>query len=154
MPSAVACTANGISCGSPALALIDDFPEYAPAVAREFKRLMGRPYFDIDLTQFRSFPFKIEQDSSCDLAVVDLNGEQFTPQSLSAEVLKRIKNYAQKQFDLDDEQVDAVITAPAYFNESQKYATRQAGILAGLNVIRVLEEPIAAALAFFTLIPS
>ncbi|KAL0251461.1 hypothetical protein GEMRC1_000674 [Eukaryota sp. GEM-RC1] len=149
MPSVVAYTVNGISCGSPALTIIDHFPEYAPAVARDFKRLMGRPFSEIDFTQFRSFPFKIEPDPYSDVAAVNLNGQLFTPQILSAEVLKEIKTYAQNQFDLDNEQIDTVITVPAYFNESQKLATRQAGDLAGLNVIRVLEEPMAVTLAYF-----
>ncbi|KAL0251257.1 hypothetical protein GEMRC1_000470 [Eukaryota sp. GEM-RC1] len=150
MPSAVACTERGLICGAPALTIIDDLPRRAPTVAREFKRLIGRPFPEIDLNDFRSFPFTVQQDPYSELAVVNLNNELFTPQSLSAEILKRIKTYAQNQFGLDPGQIDTVVTVPAYFNDSQKLATRQAaGDLAGLNVIRVLEEPIAAALAYF-----
>ncbi|KAL0251304.1 hypothetical protein GEMRC1_000517 [Eukaryota sp. GEM-RC1] len=149
MPSAVACTERGLICGSPALTLIDDDPRQAPTVAREFKRLIGRPFSEIDLNDFRSFPFTVQKDPSSELAVVNLNNELFTAHTLSAEILKRIKTYAQNQFGLDPDQIDTVVTVPAYFNDSQKLASRRAGILAGLNVIRVLEKPIAAALAFF-----
>ncbi len=84
-------------------------------------------------------------------AKISIHGQEYTPQDISAHILKNLKSDAEKYFQqqgLDIEVKDAVITVPAYFGMEQKGATKEAGILAGLNVLNVMNEPTAAALAF------
>ena len=115
------------------------------------KRLIGRtfsdPYIQEDL---KLYPFKIIKDQKQDrpLIEVEYKGEkkQFLPQEISAMILGQLKNQAE-QF-LGKNVTNAVITVPAYFNEGQKTATKDAGIIAGLNVLRIINEPTAAAIAF------
>ena len=110
------------------------------------KRLMGRKFSDKSV-QFdvKWLPYHIASGKN-DMAVVEVEGRQFTPQEISAKVLGKIK--ADAEHYLGDQVKQAVITVPAYFDDSQRQATKQAGEIAGLEVLRILNEPTAAALAY------
>ena len=110
------------------------------------KRLIGRKFKeqavqkDIDL-----MPYKITEASNGD-AWIDINGKELAPPQISAEVLRKMKKTAEDY--LGQEVTQAVITVPAYFNDSQRQATKDAGKIAGLEVLRIINEPTAAALAY------
>ncbi len=108
------------------------------------KRLMGKGYLDIqNLVSF--FPFFIENTLDSDVKI-QIQERSYTPIEISSFILKELKKAAQNY--LKCEVKNAVITVPAYFNDSQRQATRAAGRLAGLQVLRILNEPTAAALAY------
>jgi len=108
------------------------------------KRLMGRGPADIQ-DELKLFPFRIDP-SNKNVIRVKLGGKFFTPPEISAFILRELKNWAEAHF---DETVDrAVITVPAYFNDAQRQATKDAGKIAGLEVLRLVNEPTAAALAY------
>ncbi len=108
------------------------------------KRLMGRGPADIQ-GELKLFPFRIDPSSS-GVIRVRLGERVFTPPEISAFILRELKNWAEAHF---GETVDrAVITVPAYFNDAQRQATKDAGKLAGLEVLRLVNEPTAAALAY------
>jgi Fe-S protein assembly chaperone HscA len=108
------------------------------------KRLMGRGVADIQ-DELKLFPFRIDPDSK-HVIRVRLGDKLFTPPEISAFILRELKSWAELHF---DEPVDrAVITVPAYFNDAQRQATKDAGRLAGLEVLRLINEPTAAALAY------
>ncbi|KKU81793.1 MAG: Chaperone protein DnaK [Microgenomates group bacterium GW2011_GWA2_47_8] len=110
------------------------------------KRLMGRKYSDASVQKDAKWlPYTIKAGKN-DMAVVEVEGRQFTPQEISAKVLGKIKVDAEKY--LGGTVTQAVITVPAYFDDSQRQATKQAGEIAGLDVLRILNEPTAAALAY------
>lgn len=110
------------------------------------KRLMGRKYSDDSVQKdMKWLPYAIKGGKN-DMAVVEVGGKQFTPQEISAKVLAKIKADAEKY--LGEPVTKAVITVPAYFDDSQRQATKQAGEIAGLEVMRILNEPTAAALAY------
>lgn len=110
------------------------------------KRLMGRKYGDSSVQyDVKWLPYTIKSGKN-DMAVVEVEGRQFTPQEISAKVLAKIKADAEKY--LGGTVTQAVITVPAYFDDSQRQATKQAGEIAGLEVLRILNEPTAAALAY------
>ncbi|MFW5970058.1 MAG: molecular chaperone DnaK [Halofilum sp. (in: g-proteobacteria)] len=110
------------------------------------KRLIGRA-FDEDEVQkdIKYVPYKIVKADNGD-AWVEANGKQMAPPEVSARVLQKMKKTAEEY--LGEEVTDAVITVPAYFNDSQRQATKDAGRIAGLNVKRIINEPTAAALAY------
>ncbi len=110
------------------------------------KRLMGRKFSDTS-TQYDAkwLPYSIRAGKN-DMAVLEVEGKQFTPQEISAKVLAKIKADAEQY--LGEPVKQAVITVPAYFDDSQRQATKQAGEIAGLEVLRILNEPTAAALAY------
>jgi len=110
------------------------------------KRLIGRK-FDGDSVQkdIQTSPFKIVKADNGD-AWVESNGEKYSPSQISAFVLQKMKETAEKY--LGQEVTKAVITVPAYFNDSQRQATKDAGKIAGLEVERIVNEPTAAALAY------
>lgn len=110
------------------------------------KRLMGRKYNDKDLVQdLKLLPYAVEAGRD-GMAVVNVDGKTYTPQEISAMILKKAKDDAE---DFLGEKVDkAVITVPAYFDDAQRQATKQAGEIAGLEVIRIINEPTASALAY------
>jgi len=110
------------------------------------KRLIGRA-FDEDEVQkdIKYVPFKIFKSDNGD-AWVEAGGNKMAPPEISARVLQKMKKTAEEY--LGDEVTDAVITVPAYFNDSQRQATKDAGKIAGLNVKRIINEPTAAALAY------
>lgn len=110
------------------------------------KRLMGRKYSDPSVaTDAKWLPYTVKAGKN-DMAVVEVDGKLFTPQEISAKVLAKIKSDAEKY--LGEPVTQAVITVPAYFDDSQRQATKQAGEIAGLEVLRILNEPTAAALAY------
>ncbi len=108
------------------------------------KRLMGRQFSEVTDLAARS-SYTIEENMNGD-AAVRIMDRLYTPPEISAIILQSLKHTAEDF--LGEEVVDAVITVPAYFNEVQREATKAAGVIAGLNVRRVLNEPTAAALAF------
>ena len=110
------------------------------------KRLMGRKYADKSVQydmKWLSYNVKSGRDG---MAVVEVNGKTFTPQEISAQILQKIKADAEAY--LGEKIAEAIITVPAYFDDSQRQATKQAGEIAGLTVKRILNEPTAAALAY------
>lgn len=110
------------------------------------KRLIGRKFADDTIQKdIHNLPYKIVKASNGD-AWVEANNQDLAPQQVSAEILRKIKDYAESYL---GETVDrAVITVPAYFNDSQRQATKDAGKIAGLEVMRIINEPTAAALAY------
>ncbi|HCM82260.1 MAG: Chaperone protein DnaK [Microgenomates group bacterium GW2011_GWC1_43_11] len=110
------------------------------------KRIMGRKFSDASVQLDKKWlPYEIKSGKN-DMAVVEVSGKQFTPQEISAKILAKIKADAEKY--LGSTVTQAVITVPAYFDDSQRQATKQAGEIAGLEVMRILNEPTAAALAY------
>lgn len=109
------------------------------------KRLMGKSYDDVENFE-QYFGYKIIDEDTESLVKVRVNDKFHTPIGLSAEILKALKHRIEK--DLGEKINKAVITVPAYFNDSQRQATRDAGKLAGLDVLRIVNEPTAASLAY------
>ncbi len=110
------------------------------------KRLIGRRFDDkVVQKDIQMVPYKIVKADNGD-AWVEANGEQMAPPQVSAEVLKKMKKTAEDY--LGEQITEAVITVPAYFNDSQRQATKDAGRIAGLEVKRIINEPTAAALAY------
>jgi Fe-S protein assembly chaperone HscA len=108
------------------------------------KRLMGRGVADIQ-TELKLFPFRVDSASK-NVIRIKLGDKFFTPPEISAFILRELKNWAEAYF---GDTVDrAVITVPAYFNDAQRQATKDAGKIAGLEVLRLVNEPTAAALAY------
>jgi len=113
------------------------------------KRLIGRPFSDDGVTKERALlPFKVVDVGGKPKIDVEWKGarHQFLPEEISAAVLQKMKATAEAY--LGCAVKDAVITVPAYFNDSQRQATKDAGVIAGLNVLRIINEPTAAALAY------
>ncbi|HOU53205.1 MAG TPA: molecular chaperone DnaK [Myxococcota bacterium] len=109
------------------------------------KRLMGRKYDSPEVQRvISSYPYKIVRAANGD-AAVELAGRQLSPPEISAVILSKMREYAEEY--LGETVTDAVITVPAYFDDTQRQATRDAGRIAGLNVLRIINEPTAAALA-------
>jgi molecular chaperone DnaK len=110
------------------------------------KRLIGRKFDSPEVQQdTRVLPFKIEQADNGDVRI-NLQGKRHSPAEISSFILANIKKSAEDY--LGEPVKDAVITAPAYFNDSQRQATKDAGKIAGLNVLRIINEPTAASLAY------
>jgi len=110
------------------------------------KRLMGRKYNTPEVEHARKrLPYKIVEASNGD-AHVEIRGKRYSPPEISAMILQKLKEAAEDY--LGEKITDAVITVPAYFNDSQRQATKDAGKIAGLNVLRIINEPTAAALAY------
>src|SRR5690349_3087383 len=110
------------------------------------KRLIGRKFDDAEVQKARQLsPFSIVKADNGD-AWVEVRGKKISPQQVSAEILRKMKKTAEDY--LGEEVTEAVITVPAYFNDSQRQATKDAGRIAGLDVKRIINEPTAAALAF------
>ena len=115
------------------------------------KRLIGRRFTDkIVQEDMKRWPFKVEKDDKTDrpLIVVDYLGQKkkFLPEEISAMILGKMKKIAEDY--VGSEVKNAIITVPAYFNDSQRQSTRDAGRIAGLNVMRIINEPTAAAIAY------
>ena len=110
------------------------------------KRLIGRQYNDPMVTKDKKMvPYNIVEGSNKD-AWVEAKGEKYSPSQISAFILQKMKETAESH--LGDEVTQAVITVPAYFNDAQRQATKDAGKIAGLEVLRIINEPTAAALAY------
>ena len=108
------------------------------------KRFMGRRYDEVG-SELKTIPYTVKPGTG-GRAVVEIEGEDFTPEQISAMILSKMKADAEKY--LGETVTDAVITVPAYFNDAQRQATKDAGKIAGLNVQRIVNEPTAAALAY------
>ena len=112
----------------------------------EVKRLIGRKFKDPEVQKtLKTTPYKIIEAENGD-AWVEVNGKQMSPQQVSADILRKMKSTAEAY--LGYEVTDAVITVPAYFNDAQRTSTKDAGRIAGLNVLRIINEPTAGSLAF------
>lgn len=110
------------------------------------KRLMGKKFSDKTVQgDLKWLPYTVKTGRD-DMAVVEVEGKNFTPQEISAQILQKIKADAEAY--LGTKVTEAVITVPAYFDDSQRQATKQAGEIAGLEVKRIINEPTAAALAY------
>jgi molecular chaperone DnaK len=110
------------------------------------KRLMGRKYDDPEVQRtIKSVPYKITRAPNGDVRIV-LGGREYSPQEISAMILQKLKVDAEAR--LGDRVTQAVITVPAYFNDAQRQATKDAGTIAGLEVLRIINEPTAASLAY------
>src|SRR5690349_6361192 len=108
------------------------------------KRFMGRRYDEVN-EEMKMVPYKVTRSGNND-ARVEINGKEFSPPEISAMILQKLKSAAE---DYLGQKVDkAVSTVPAYFNDSQRQATKDAGRIAGLEVLRIINEPTAAALAY------
>jgi molecular chaperone DnaK len=110
------------------------------------KRLIGRKYASPEVqSDIKILPYKIEQADNGDIRI-NLRGKRVSPAEVSSFILANIKKTAEEY--LGETVTDAVVTVPAYFNDSQRQATKDAGKIAGLNVLRIINEPTAAALAY------
>ena len=111
--------------------------------------MIGRKFQDKDVQgDMKHFPFKVVNKSGQPRVSVDVAGSEktFTPEEVSAMILTKMKEVAESY--LGEKVNNAVVTVPAYFNDAQRAATKDAGTIAGLNVMRVVNEPTAAALAY------
>ncbi|MEK7385797.1 MAG: Hsp70 family protein, partial [candidate division NC10 bacterium] len=140
LPSIVAFTPDGVLVGAPAKRQLVRRPE---TTVYSVKRLMGRGYEDVK-EELCYFPFRVRPCEG--IVKIELGGREVTPPEVSAIVLKSLKERAAAHFGEPVEK--AVITVPAYFNDSQRQATKDAGRIAGLDVVRIVNEPTAASLAY------
>ncbi len=142
VPSVVSLSNNGnLIAGEPARELLLTSPE---RTVYSVKRLMGRGVADVQ-EELKLFPFRIAEDSES-VIKLSLGDRTFTPPEISAAVLRQLKSNAEAA--LGTAVTEAVITVPAYFNDAQRQATKDAGRLAGLEVLRLVNEPTAASLAY------
>jgi Fe-S protein assembly chaperone HscA len=142
VPSVVSLTPDGeIIAGNEALKALITNPE---STIYSVKRLMGRGVADVS-DELKLFPFRIAEGSESVLQL-RLGGKTYTPPEISAFILRQLKENAEAE--LGEDITQAVITVPAYFNDAQRQATKDAGRIAGLEVLRLVNEPTAAALAY------
>ena len=141
-PSVVAFTDKGeIKVGDPAKRQAITNPE---RTISSIKRFMGNKYSEVQ-EEVSRVPYKVVKGPN-DTPRVEINGKQYSPQEISAMILQKLKKTAEDY--LGHSVTEAVITVPAYFNDSQRQATKEAGEIAGLKVRRIINEPTAAALAY------
>lgn len=141
-PSVVAFVANGErKIGAPAKRQAITNPTRTIA---SIKRFMGRRFSEIGSEKSHAAYKVLKGDN--DTVRVDIDGRHYTPQEISAMILQKMKKVAEDF--LGQEVTEAVVTVPAYFNDSQRQATKEAGEVAGLNIRRIINEPTAAALAY------
>src|SRR5512138_938820 len=143
-PSVVAYTEDGeILVGAPAKR---QAVTNAKNTIYAVKRLIGRRFEDPEVQKaIKAVPYKIARADNGD-AWIEVRGKKISPQEVSAQILRKVKKDAEAY--LGETVTEAVITVPAYFNDSQRQATKDAGRIAGLDVKRIINEPTAAALAF------
>jgi L1 cell adhesion molecule like protein len=113
------------------------------------KRLIGRKFSDAEVqADMKHFPFKIIEKGGKPVVEVEFKGEskQFTPEEISSMILTKMRETAEAY--LGGTVNNAVVTVPAYFNDSQRQATKDAGLIAGLNILYIINEPAAAAIAY------
>ena len=143
VPSVVAWTDNGVAVGNAARATL--MQDSASAVYSA-KRLMGRDLADVE-AELKLFPFRLAPDLKPNQPLrLNVGGLTLTPPEISAYILQQLKRNAERFFGAPVTR--AVITVPAYFNDAQRQATKDAGRIAGLEVLRLVNEPTAAALAY------
>ena len=141
-PSIVAFTKKGdVLVGQPAKNQMITNPTNT---IRSIKRFMGRSFAEVS-SEIKTIPYKV-MASDNDNARVDIDGKIYSPPEISARVLQKMKKTAEDY--LGEEIKEAVVTVPAYFNDAQRQATKDAGKIAGLDVKRIINEPTAAALAY------
>ena len=142
VPSVVTLTPNGeIVVGNRARAALIDEPD---RTVYSIKRLMGRGVADVQ-EELKLFPFRVAEGSEAVIRI-QLGDRTFTPPEISAFILRQLKKNAEAF--LGEPVMKAVVTVPAYFNDAQRQATKDAGRIAGLEVLRLVNEPTAAALAY------
>jgi len=142
VPSMVSCSRNGeVVVGNPARELLITQPD---CTVYSVKRLMGLGVADVE-EELKLFPFRIAEGSE-NVIRLKLGEKTFTPPEISAFILRQLKKNAEAA--LGEAVTRAVITVPAYFNDAQRQATKDAGRIAGLEVLRLVNEPTAAALAY------
>jgi Fe-S protein assembly chaperone HscA len=146
VPSVVAFAADGrVVVGNPARKYLIETPESAVYSA---KRLMGRGVEDVQ-EELKFFPFRLADNlSEGEVLRIKIGSRELTPPEISAYVLRQLKQNAERYFGPGVSVSKAVITVPAYFNDAQRQATKDAGRIAGLEVLRLVNEPTAAALAY------
>src|SRR5258706_4506428 len=144
VPSVVALDENNLPViGNAARKYLTETPERA---VYSIKRLMGRGVDDVQ-EELRFFPFRLAEDLQAgEVLRIKLGEKTFTPPEISELILRQLKKNAERFF--GSEVTKAVITVPAYFNDAQRQATKDAGRIAGLEVLRLVNEPTAASLAY------
>jgi len=140
LPSIVSFAGEGVLVGAAARRQLVRRPQ---STVYSIKRLMGRGYEDVK-GELRYFPFKVLPSEG--IVKIQIGSREVTPPEVSAIVLRSLKERAEAHFGEPIEK--AVVTVPAYFDDSQRQATKDAGRIAGLDVVRILNEPTAAALAY------
>src|SRR5213593_960462 len=140
LPSIVSFAGEGVLVGAAARRQLVRRPQ---STVYSIKRLMGRGYEDVK-GELRYFPFKVLPSGG--IVKIQIGSREVTPPEVSAIVLRSLKERAEAHFGEPIEK--AVVTVPAYFDDSQRQATKDAGRIAGLDVVRILNEPTAAALAY------
>jgi molecular chaperone DnaK len=140
-PSVVSFKEGEIKVGDPAKRQSVTNPENT---VYSVKRFIGSKYSEVK-KEAKRMPYKVLHDVN-DRLIIEANERKYIPQEISAIVLQNLKRTAEDYLGQDVKQ--AVITVPAYFNDSQRQATKEAGEIAGLNVLRIINEPTAAALAY------
>jgi len=140
LPSIVSFAGEGVLVGAAARRQLVRRPQ---STVYSIKRLMGRGYEDVK-GELRYFPFKVLPSEG--IVKIQIGSREVTPPEVSAIVLRSLKERAETHFGEPIEK--AVVTVPAYFDDSQRQATKDAGRIAGLDVVRILNEPTAAALAY------
>jgi molecular chaperone DnaK len=141
-PSAIAFMDNGeVKVGDPAKRQAIINPE---RTITSIKRFMGRKYDEVQ-DELKQFSYPLNKGRN-DTVRVNIGDKEYTPQELSAMVVQKMKRTAEEY--LGEDVTDAVVTVPAYFNDSQRQATKEAGEIAGLTVSRIINEPTAASIAY------
>ena len=140
-PSVISFTKDEIKVGESARRQAVMFPKETVSF---IKRFVGEKYDDV-LDEVKRAQYKVVKGPN-DTVRVDINGKLYSPEELSAMILQKMKKTAEDY--LGEEVKDAIITCPAYYNDSQRQAVKNAGEIAGLNVMRVINEPTAASLAY------
>lgn len=146
-PSVVSFKANQIIVGKPAFR---EILSNETNTVYDVKRLIGRKFNDPFVqADIKAWPFTVLNDNNKPMVRIETRGRprDYWPEQISAYVLNHVKEFSEARLQ-EDMIIDAVITVPARFNNAQRLATKQAGQIAGLNVLRVISEPTAAALAF------
>jgi molecular chaperone DnaK len=140
VPSVVALTDNGLIVGDPAKEHLTRNPE---RTVYSVKRFMGKSLADVQ-NELAYFPYTLTEKGG--VIRIELGEKSYSPPQISAMILKELKLRAEAF--LGESITKAVITVPAYFNDSQRQATKDAGMIAGLEVLRIINEPTAASLAY------
>lgn len=140
-PSIVSYKDGEVLCGVPAKRQAITNPD---KTLFSTKRFIGRKFKEVE-SEIKTVPYKVQANDKGD-AVFDVGGKMLTPEEVAAQILKKMKETAEDY--LGETVTEAVITVPAYFNDSQRQSTKDAGRIAGLDVKRIIPEPTAAALAY------
>lgn len=145
-------TTNSVICvlegGDPTVIANSEGSRTTPSIvafARNGEVLVGQPAKNQAVTNVERTVRSIKRHMGTDWAI-EIDGKKYTPQEISARILMKLKRDGEAY--LGEDITDAVITVPAYFNDAQRQATKEAGQIAGLNVLRIINEPTAAALAY------